>query len=198
MTKDAVNDSLLLSFIAEHWVPLTAVLTTAWLAKNYFCNGLNKYPGPKLAAVTDWWRFWVVWGRRPEVVHLKLHEKHGDIVRLGPNSLSFANPEALKTIYGLNKGMTKVSALVLDLYLLKEKRNNMLTQNIVRLLRRPAGRHEGPLSRLALQHHRRDLPRAVPAVRQRRLFHVGPRPVRALCRQHHPPVPHPDGAPVRG
>jgi len=119
MAKDAINDSLLLTFVAEHWIPLTAVLTTAWLAKNYFCNGLNKYPGPKLAALTDWWRFWVVWGRRPEVVHLKLHEKHGDVVRLGPNSLSFANPEALKTIYGLNKGMTKSDFYVVQQAVMK-------------------------------------------------------------------------------
>ncbi len=46
--------------------------------------------------------------RRPEVEHIKLHEKHGDVVRLGPNSLSFSDPKALKTIYGLNKGFTKV------------------------------------------------------------------------------------------
>ncbi|KXJ84892.1 cytochrome P450 [Microdochium bolleyi] len=36
-----------------------------------------------------------------------LHAKYGDVARLGPNSLSLANPEALKTIYGLNKGMIK-------------------------------------------------------------------------------------------
>ncbi|KAH7024845.1 pisatin demethylase [Microdochium trichocladiopsis] len=103
----ALDDSLLLGFVAQHWLPLTAVITIAWLARNYFRNGLNKYPGPALAAVTDWWRFWDVYGRRSEVTHQKLHAKYGDVVRLGPNSLSFANPEALKTIYGLNKGMIK-------------------------------------------------------------------------------------------
>lgn len=49
-----------------------------------------------------------VYRRRPEVTHISLHRKHGDIVRLGPNALSFADPKALKAIYGLNKGFVKV------------------------------------------------------------------------------------------
>ncbi|KXJ85484.1 cytochrome P450 [Microdochium bolleyi] len=103
----AANESLLLGFLANHWLEATAVTSIGWLAWNYFHNGLSRYPGPLLAGLTDWWRFWVVWGRRPELTHQKLHEKYGDVVRLGPNSLSFANPEALKTIYGLNKGFVK-------------------------------------------------------------------------------------------
>ena len=52
--------------------------------------------------------------RRPEATHIKLHAQHGDIVRLGPNALSFADPKALKVIYGLNKGFTKVRASLLS------------------------------------------------------------------------------------
>ena len=37
-----------------------------------------------------------------------MHKEKGDIVRLGPNALSFADPKALKDIYGLKKGFTKV------------------------------------------------------------------------------------------
>ncbi|KAL2107504.1 hypothetical protein VUR80DRAFT_5138 [Thermomyces stellatus] len=96
-----------LSLVREHWLGLAAVAAVAWLAKNRFNKGLNRYPGPFLASLTDWWRFWDVYGRRPEVTHIKLHEKHGDVVRLGPNYLSFSDPKALKTIYGLNKGFVK-------------------------------------------------------------------------------------------
>lgn len=64
-----------------------------------------------MASLTDWWRFVDVWNRRPEITHLKLHEKYGDVVRLGPNTLSLADPAALKAIYGLNKGYVKVSIL---------------------------------------------------------------------------------------
>ncbi|KAK7750744.1 hypothetical protein SLS62_007295 [Diatrype stigma] len=50
---------------------------------------------------------WDVYGQRPELTHQRLHAKYGDVVRLGPNTLSFADPKALKTIYGLNKGFLK-------------------------------------------------------------------------------------------
>ncbi|KAG9776578.1 benzoate 4-monooxygenase cytochrome-like protein P450, partial [Aureobasidium melanogenum] len=93
--------------IVHNWPVAVAVLVVSYFVRNYFYHGLNKYPGPVLAGFTDWWRFFDVLGRRPDITHLKLHRQYGDIVRLGPNTLSFANPKALKTIYGLNKGFTK-------------------------------------------------------------------------------------------
>ena len=98
----------ILPFVLDHWLALGLVASVAYLASNYLNHGLNKYPGPFLAKITDWWRFFVVYGRRPDITHLKLHRQHGDIVRLGPNSLSFGDPKALKEIYGLNKGYVKV------------------------------------------------------------------------------------------
>lgn len=97
----------IISLLAQHWAALLLTLTLAWLLRNRYHNGLNKYPGPFLASLTDWWRFFDVYKQRPEVTHLALHKKHGKIVRLGPNVLSFSDPEALKTIYGLNKGFIK-------------------------------------------------------------------------------------------
>lgn len=99
-----------LTLLLEYWPAALAITLVAYLLKNYFNHGLNKYPGPFLASITDWWRFVDVYKRRPEATHLRLHAKHGDVVRLGPNALSFADPKALKSIYGLNKGYVKVSA----------------------------------------------------------------------------------------
>lgn len=79
-----------------------------YLCLNYFCNSLNRFPGPFWARLTDIWRYIDVKGRRPELTHIALHRRYGDIVRLGPRTLSFADPEATKVIYGLNKGFTKV------------------------------------------------------------------------------------------
>jgi hypothetical protein len=95
--------------LLHNWPAVIAVTFAAYYLSNYFNRGLNKYPGPFLAGLTDWLRFYKVYKRRPEVWHLDLHAKYGDVVRLGPNDLSFADPKALKTIYGLNKGFTKVS-----------------------------------------------------------------------------------------
>ena len=99
----------LLEAVARNWPVVLVVVLASYLIKNRFTRGLNRYPGPFLASITDWWRFWIVYKRRPEVEHIKLHAKLGDVVRLGPNDLSFANPQALKDIYGLNKGFIKVS-----------------------------------------------------------------------------------------
>ena len=103
MTEDIV------SLFLQHWYSVLLLISVVYLAKNKYHNGLQRYPGPFLASYTDWWRFFDVLGRRPDITQLKLHRKLGDIVRLGPNALSFSNPEALKTIYGLNKGFVKVN-----------------------------------------------------------------------------------------
>jgi len=81
------------------------------LVRNYFHNGLNKYPAPGIASLTDWWRFVVVARRKAQFTYLKLHRELGDVVRLGPNALSFADPRAIKAIYGLGNKLTKVSPL---------------------------------------------------------------------------------------
>jgi len=97
-----------LQLALQYWPVVLGLALVGWLGKNYFSNGLNKYPGPALAGFTNWWRFFDVLGRQHQWTQLALHKKHGDIVRLGPNVLSFADPKALKEIYGLNKGFVKV------------------------------------------------------------------------------------------
>ncbi|KAI1196387.1 cytochrome P450 [Nemania serpens] len=102
-----VEGSMVLGFISHYWVLGAVLVIGARLTRNRYYNGLNKYPGPFLASLTDLWRLWDVWGRQSEVTHRKLHARYGDVVRLGPKTLSFADPKALKTIYGLNKGFIK-------------------------------------------------------------------------------------------
>lgn len=97
----------ILAVMAQHWFSALVIVAIVHFTRNYFHHGLNQYPGPFLARFTNWWRFWDVYKRRPEVTHIRLHEKHGDVVRLGPNYLSFADPRAVKDIYGLNKGYIK-------------------------------------------------------------------------------------------
>ena len=107
MHKGIANTAF--EFVLAHWVSTLVVLGATWLARNRYRNKLNRYPGPLLASFTDWWRFLDVYRRRPDITHIALHEKHGDVVRLGPNMLSFSDPKALKSIYGLNKGFIKAS-----------------------------------------------------------------------------------------
>ncbi|KAI6351572.1 hypothetical protein MCOR25_009867 [Pyricularia grisea] len=106
-------------FLAANWLPVLVAATAAWLAENRYQKGLHKYPGPFLASLTDWWRVWDVYNRRSEVTHQKLHKQHGDVVRLGPNVLSFSDPKAVKAIYGLNKNMVKS-----DFYIVQQSVSN--------------------------------------------------------------------------
>jgi len=93
--------------LSTYW-PFMLTGALIWhLLYNKFYNGLQRYPGPKLAAYTNWWRFLENRHRQTEQTHIALHKQYGDIVRIGPNSLSFADPKGIKIIYGLNKGMTK-------------------------------------------------------------------------------------------
>lgn len=98
----------ILSYAGQYWHVILPVVLFAFFASNYFKNGLNKYPGPLLASFSNIWRFVDVWNRRPDITQIALHRKHGDVVRLGPNVLSFSDPAAIKQIYGLNKGFVKV------------------------------------------------------------------------------------------
>ena len=98
----------LFSVCVHYAYSLILVLILLYFVSNKYRYGIHKYPGPWLAAYTDLWRFFDALGYRSEKTFLALHQKYGDVVRIGPNVLSFADPKVLKTIYGLNKGFTKV------------------------------------------------------------------------------------------
>jgi hypothetical protein len=102
----------ILSLLQDYWYISCSLALLIHLLNNKYYNGLSNYPGPAFAAYTNWWRFIESLGRKTERTTIDLHRKHGDIVRLGPNVLSFADPRAIKVIYGLNKGMTKASSCV--------------------------------------------------------------------------------------
>lgn len=98
---------MLFDHIPPVWL-LFVVTLVAYVMHNKYGHGIVKIPGPFLAAYTDLWRFLLVSGDRPELSHIRLHQKFGPLVRLGPNSVSVADPEAIKLIYGLATGYIKV------------------------------------------------------------------------------------------
>lgn len=106
-----------LTALVQHWPVVLVTVTASFLLSNKFWKGLNKYPGPTAAGYSNWWRLWDVNKRNHHWTTLALHREHGDIVRLGPNVLSFADPKAIKQIYGLNKGITKVGICYGYLYM---------------------------------------------------------------------------------
>ncbi|KAF1918980.1 pisatin demethylase [Ampelomyces quisqualis] len=97
----------ILPILVQYWPLVIISLVAAYLLNNKYWKGLNRYQGHWAAGYSNWWRLWDVKKRNHHWTTIALHRKHGDIVRLGPNVLSFADPRAIKAIYGLNKGVSK-------------------------------------------------------------------------------------------
>ncbi|KAI8713863.1 hypothetical protein NCS52_01232100 [Fusarium sp. LHS14.1] len=100
----------ILSFILNHLGLLAELLVLSLVAKlvyNRYGHGISHIPGPFLASLSDLWRLYVVWGRRPDIDHVKLHGRYGKLVRLGPNAISVSDPSAIRQIYGLAAGFKK-------------------------------------------------------------------------------------------
>lgn len=65
-------------------------------------------PGPWLASITDAWRMIKVHGGRFEQTNRALHQKYGDLVRVGPNCISVGDPREIRQIYGITRLFEKV------------------------------------------------------------------------------------------
>ncbi|KAH7353180.1 cytochrome P450 monooxygenase-like protein [Pyrenochaeta sp. MPI-SDFR-AT-0127] len=68
---------------------------------NFYFHPLAKFPGPPLACVTIYWKAYIECVASRSFCHylVELHARYGDIVRVGPNELHFANPKAYHDIY---------------------------------------------------------------------------------------------------
>ncbi|KAJ5420580.1 hypothetical protein N7465_003099 [Penicillium sp. CMV-2018d] len=72
-----------------------------------FLHPLSKYPGPWLAATTNWYAAFYAWRGDLHVQSRRWHEKYGDIVRFGPNALSFNTHTGMNAIYGTRANVQK-------------------------------------------------------------------------------------------
>lgn len=96
------------SAVEDYWLHVVIALAVAKLIHNRFGHGLSKIPGPFLASLSDLWLF-VHYYRRRGLTEYDLHLKYASpLVRLGPNTVSVSDPEALKIIYGWKPILRKV------------------------------------------------------------------------------------------
>ncbi|KAK1466630.1 pisatin demethylase [Colletotrichum cuscutae] len=96
--------------VSAHLPILIVGILAIHLVRNFVRRGVSKIPGPFLAKISNIWRFVDVARGRAHETHIKLHARYGQYVRLGPNLVSVQNLEAMKIIYGANKGYRKVSS----------------------------------------------------------------------------------------
>ncbi|KAF4967024.1 hypothetical protein F66182_17941 [Fusarium sp. NRRL 66182] len=71
---------------------------------NVYFHPLRKFPGPKLAAATGLVFFYKLIRGEEVTWETETHKKYGEIVRLGPDRLSYVTPQAWKDISGPGVG----------------------------------------------------------------------------------------------
>ncbi|PWY92800.1 cytochrome P450 [Aspergillus heteromorphus CBS 117.55] len=72
-----------------------------------FFHPLAKYPGPRLAALTDWYATFYAWRGDLHKKNRQWHDKYGMTVRFGPNALCFNSSTAMNDIYGVRANVRK-------------------------------------------------------------------------------------------
>ncbi|KFY18824.1 hypothetical protein V491_04690 [Pseudogymnoascus sp. VKM F-3775] len=68
---------------------------------------LRDVPGPFWAKFTDFQRMFWVKTMRAQEIHREAHEKYGDCVRFGPNTVSLCDPAMIPTLYPMRSGFLK-------------------------------------------------------------------------------------------
>lgn len=69
-----------------------------WTIYTLFLHPLHGYPGPFLARITLWHRWYSLRYRINANVQHALHKRYGPFVRIAPDELQIADPDALDTI----------------------------------------------------------------------------------------------------
>lgn len=79
----------------------------AWIIYSRTLHPLSHIPGPFGASVS---RFWIMWRTaRGDMEHTQrsLHKKYGPLVRIAPNEIACADPNAIKKIYRTSQPLRK-------------------------------------------------------------------------------------------
>ncbi|KAF9891923.1 hypothetical protein FE257_002886 [Aspergillus nanangensis] len=110
---------LVFSLFQAYWIHACVALVVAKLVHNRLKNGLSHIPGPYLASLSDLWLL-VHYTRRKGLQERSLHDRYNSpLIRLGPNTVSVADPEAVKIIYGWKPVLQK-SHLYISQYVTAE------------------------------------------------------------------------------
>lgn len=99
--------AVVIAFVSTHWaLALVSAIVIRATYKRY-ASPLRRYPGPFLASFSRLWKFKSTWGGQTHLEHIELHRKYGPVVRIGPNEVSIASPEAARTLLSAGKRFFK-------------------------------------------------------------------------------------------
>jgi len=94
--------------VGAYWFPVCAVVILTRLIYNRYRYDLSDIPGPFLASLSDAWLF-LHYLRRKGLEEYDLHQKYqSPLLRLGPNTISVSDAEAVRIVYGWKPVFAKV------------------------------------------------------------------------------------------
>lgn len=125
---DIVSSAL--SLVRHHPIQFVLALVIINLLRNKNRLGLVNVPGPSAAAYTGLWRVYNVWKGHTHLDAITLHKRHGNLVRIGPNHVSIADPKWIPVFYGMREEYLKVSNLgsQINVHLMLTERRQPFTQ----------------------------------------------------------------------
>ncbi|KAK2626244.1 hypothetical protein QTJ16_004506 [Diplocarpon rosae] len=93
----AIQTGLILWSLLLSW----SSLKLGALVYNIYFHPLSAFPGPLAARATTWWKTYIEVVTQESMLDVlkQLHRTYGDIIRVGPNELHFAQPSAYHEIY---------------------------------------------------------------------------------------------------
>ncbi|KAK4235119.1 Isotrichodermin C-15 hydroxylase [Achaetomium macrosporum] len=104
----AFPDSLA-SLSRTQWISIVLTAISAYLLArsiyNFYFHPLAKYPGPRLAAISDLWiAYHSTAGKWPWALEAVI-KKYGNVVRIGPNEVVFLEPQAFLDIHSAKRNL---------------------------------------------------------------------------------------------
>lgn len=70
---------------------------------------LRAIPGPAVASVSNLWKLAAVYREDMPGWNARAHARHGPVVRIGPDHVSFSSPAAFHAIHASRQAFAKVS-----------------------------------------------------------------------------------------
>ncbi|QIW97248.1 hypothetical protein AMS68_002766 [Peltaster fructicola] len=89
-----------IALVAEHPILLLVVVLVGYLLHNRYRENLSRFEGPWYSSLSSIGTLYQTWADGDELPYIHLHHKYGKVVRIGPKKLSFAQPQAIRDIYG--------------------------------------------------------------------------------------------------
>ncbi|KAF9880386.1 cytochrome p450 oxidoreductase [Colletotrichum karsti] len=96
-------------FLRTYWPIIVPLVLIGNILRTRYLSPLRRYPGPFVASTTRLWKVITTASGRSHLKHITLHRKYGPVVRIAPNEVSVASPEAARHVLSAGKRFYKTA-----------------------------------------------------------------------------------------